>query len=210
MFWDDEKKTTAFQVSDDVVDVMYSITCKSLPLDHAKEFTDSIMRSLNWIADEELAGIHLVHGAESGNGWVRPENPETQLLHLSRRAKMMLRVPKSRIEDAKKLTGQVLDIDGYSMEVGNASVKLFSSLSTQFSRYIVIPADIDIQDETAFMEYAAREIQTLGISVKKMLCGKRHFFLMADSRKLHTRSLMLAELEHEEAVLLQQKGGRWA
>ena len=41
---------------------------------------------LPWMVDEPQAGIHLIHGAESGNGWIRPQEPDA-LLILSRRTR---------------------------------------------------------------------------------------------------------------------------
>jgi len=118
---------------------------------------------------------------------------------------MTLRVPKHRIDDARELSGATLDIDGYPLEVGDAKVKLFSTLPTQFSRYVVVPEAIDHDDEQAFMSYAAEQLRELGIRVRKLLCGRAHAIGHPDG-DLYTRSLMLADMETEEAVLLQQQG----
>lgn len=206
MFWEEEKdENSPYVVPDDVVDLSYHIKCRSLPLDHAHSFSQAVTEKLDWIVDEPQAGIHLIHGAESGNGWLRPDDTENQLLHLSHRARMMLRVPKHRIAAAQRLTGETLDIEGHTLEVGQAKIKLFSTLPTQFSRYIVIPASISTDDEEAFMEYAAGEIAALDIKVRKMLCGRAHSFRLPDG-SVNTRSIMLADLEVDEAVALQQGG----
>ena len=170
MFWEEDKDENApYTVPDDVVDLVYSISCKCLPLDHAHRFSTAIREALPWINDEPTAGIHLIHGAESGNGWMRPEDPTNQLLHLSKRSRMTLRVPGNRIEDAGKLTGAVLDIDGHRLEIGKAKTRLFSTLSTQFARYVVVPDGIDHQDEEAFMRYAAEQLKVLEVPVRKLL-----------------------------------------
>ncbi|MCO6413837.1 MAG: type I-MYXAN CRISPR-associated protein Cas6/Cmx6 [Thiogranum sp.] len=206
MYWEEEKQDSgAYIVPDDVVDMVYNIRCRSLPLDHAWSFSTAVAGALTWINDEEQAGIHLIHGAESGNGWMRPEDPENQLLHLSHRSRMTLRVPRHRIDDAHKLTGEVLDIDGHRLEVGKAKVKLFATLPTQFARYVVVPQEVGPDDEEAFMAYAAAEIRSLGIRVRKLLCGRAHR-IQHPRGDLHTRSVMLADLEVEEAVTLQQQG----
>lgn len=206
MFWEDEKnETTAYQVPDEVVDLVYNIDCRCLPLDHAHSFSLAVRERLSWMDEEEQAGIHLIHGAESGNGWMRPEDADNQVLHLSRRARMTLRVPRHRIEDAQQLSGETLDVDGYVLDVGAAKVKLFSTLPTQFARYVVVPEGISHEDEEAFMVYAVEKIRELGIKVRKMLCGKAHRIHHPDG-DLFTRSLMLADLETDEAVVLQQQG----
>lgn len=210
MYWEDDKaENTPYVVPDDVVDLVYRITCRSLPLDHAHSFSVAVREQLFWIDEEECAGIHLIHGAESGNGWMRPEDTSSELLHLSRRARMTLRVPKHRIDDAHRLSGRKLDIDGHSLEVGRATVKLFSTLPTQFARYVVVPEGIAPDDEEAFMAYAVGRLRALDIKVRKLLCGRTHAIRHPDG-DLHTRSLMLADLEVEEAVTLQQQGmGRY-
>ncbi|MGB5297665.1 MAG: type I-MYXAN CRISPR-associated protein Cas6/Cmx6 [Thiogranum sp.] len=206
MYWDDDRdKNTPYVVSDDVVDLVYRINCRCLPLDHAHSFSMAVRENLSWIDEEEQAGIHLIHGAESGNGWMRPKDAGNELLHLSHRSRMTLRVPKHRVDDAHQLSGQTLDIDGHRLEIGKANVKLFSTLPTQFSRYVVVPEGIEHDDEEAFMAYAAEQLRALGIKLRKLLCGRTHAIRQPDG-DLYTRSLMLADLEVEEAVTLQQQG----
>jgi CRISPR-associated protein Cas6 len=206
MFWEEEKdENSPYVVPDDVVDLVYNISCKCLPLDHAYSFSRAIRYALPWMDREEQAGIHLIHGAESGNGWMRPEDPTNELLHLSKRSRMTLRVPRHRVEDARALAGKKLDIDGYTLEVGKVRVKLFSTLPTQFARYVVIPDSVVDDDEAAFMTYVVDELKTLDIKVRKMLCGRGHAIQHPEG-DLHTRSVMLADLEVEQAVTLQQRG----
>jgi CRISPR-associated protein Cas6 len=206
MFWEEKKDdATPYQVPDDVVDLVFRISCRHLPLDHAYALSQALRTRLPWLDDEEQAGIHLIHGAESGNGWQRPEDTDNQLLHLSRRARMALRLPKHRIDAARELSGRTLDIDGHALDVGDAKVKLFSTLATQFARYVVVPDAIAHEDEQRFMEYAAAQLRELGIGVRKLLCGRAHA-IRHPNGDLYTRSVMLADLEAEEAVLLQQQG----
>ena len=203
MYWEEDKDEQAgYQVPDDVVDLIYNISCKMIPLDHAFAFSEALKAALPWLADEEKAGVHLIHGAESGNGWFRPEHAEGEVLHLSRRARMSLRVPKERIADAEKLIGQVLDIEGYSLEIGKVRTKELSALPTLFARYIVSEAD---QTEEAFLEYVVQEMRKLGVPVRKMMAGRTTSHATPDG-KLHTRSVMVADLEPDSAVMLQQVG----
>ena len=97
---------------------------------------NNLQEITEWISEEEMAGIHLIHGAESGNGWQRPEDTSNEVLYLSRRTKMSLRLPKSRLEEAAKLTGQILEIDEYKIVVGESTIKPLSTSSTIFSRYV--------------------------------------------------------------------------
>jgi len=206
MFWEEESNENAsLVVPDDVVDVVFNINCKCLPLDHAYSFSSALRAALPWIDDEARAGIHLIHGAESGNGWVRPEDTSNGLLYLSRRARMTLRLPGYRVEAAQALSGQTLDIDGHLLEVGRSRIRLFSTLSTQFARYVVVPEGISHDDEAAFVAAAVEQLKALDIRVRKLLCGLTHTLQHPDG-DLYTRSIMLADLEVEEAIRLQQQG----
>ncbi len=80
MFWQDqEDKKQKFVVPDNVVDLSFKVQCKQLPLDHAHALSQTIQQALPWFAEEPQAGIHLIHGAESGNGWIRPQDPDAIL-----------------------------------------------------------------------------------------------------------------------------------
>lgn len=203
MFWSDEQeKKPDFVVPDDVVDLSFRIGCPTLPLDHAHALSSALLEALPWIADEAYAGVHLIHGAASGNGWYRPEDSVREVLHLSRRTRLRLRLPRHRLEDARQLTGRRLDIDGHPLAIGDAEVFLLSSLSTLFSRYVMTGAD---SDEQAFLEEAARGLQVIGIDCRKMLGGISHTLQFPDG-PVHTRSLMVADLAPEQSVRLQQVG----
>ncbi len=206
MFWEEDKdENTPYVVPDDVVDLVYRIDCRTLPLDHAHALSTAVRERLDWIDREPAAGIHLVHGAESGNGWLRPEDAAHELLHLSKRARMTLRVPRHRIDDARRLTGETLDIAGHALGVGEATVRLFSTLPTQFARYVAAPDGVDDDDETAFLKYVVAELDTLDIRVRKILCGRAHSFALPD-RTLFCRSVMLADLDAAQAIRVQQQG----
>ena len=204
MFWNEDKQEDkGYQIPDDIVDLSFAIQCKMLPLDHAYALSQALQIALPWIADDEAAGVHLIHGAESGNGWYRPQDATGALLHLSRRTRMMLRVPKHRIEEARALEGMVLDVAGNRLDVGEAAVKLLSAMSTLFARHVVMSEPS--MSEAAFLEQVVAEVSTLGIRVNKILCGKAHDLNTPDGA-VHTQSVMIADLEPEPAVVLQQKG----
>ena len=201
MYWQETKENKRYAVPDDIVDVVYSIECRALPVDHAYALSQAIQRALPWFAQEDSAGLHTIHVAESGNGWMRPEHADA-MLYLSRRTKLTLRLPKHRIEDAGKLTGQTLDIDGKPLRVEKSVVRPLSTLTTLFSRYIVTR---DGTDEDVFLQDAMALFHKMGVYPNKMLCGMDHVIATPD-RTIRARSLMLADLAVEESVKLQQQG----
>ena len=203
MYWNDDKdKAPGFAIPDDVVDLAYKIGCPTIPLDHAHSLSSALLEALPWLSEEEYAGIHLIHGAASGNGWFRPEDTENELLHLSRRTRMRLRIPKHRLPEAQALSGETLDIDGHPLEIGKSDVFQLSSLPTLFSRYVITREELD---ETQFLEEVAEQLMALDIPCRKMLGGITHTMNFADG-PVFTRSLMVADLEPEQSVRLQQVG----
>ncbi len=201
-FWQEEDdRSTPYQVPDDIVDVVYRVDCRMLPTDHAQALSHALLEALPWLAEEEDAAIHTIHVAESGNGWQRPDAPD-DVLYLSRRTRMTLRVPKARVADALALTGRRLDIAGQRLVVGPGKVRLLSTQPVLFARYV---AGSDVDDEERFLQEAYEQVAALGIRPRKMMPGRRHV-LHTDAGPLATRSLMVADLGRDEAVRLQQKG----
>lgn len=205
MYWNEENEAdTGFKVPDDIVDLSFAISCKTLPLDHAHALSQALHAALPWLGDDTSSGVHLIHVAESGNGWFRPQETENALLQLSRRTRMMLRVPKERIDDARALEGKVMDVSGYSLTVGEGMIKPLIVMSTLFARHVVMN-DPDM-DEEAFLEQVVVEMRGLGFKrISKVLCGRSHDLRLPGSI-VHTQSVMVADLEPEMSILLQQKG----
>ncbi|MGM0593373.1 MAG: type I-MYXAN CRISPR-associated protein Cas6/Cmx6 [Pseudomonadota bacterium] len=203
MFWQEEDKDPdRFIVPEDVVDILFSIQCKTLPVDHAHALSTAIQQALPWFAEEQQAGLHLIHVADSGNGWERPQGGD-ELLYLSRRTKLVLRVPQHRVEHSKALSGQTLDVAGNRMEVGKATVRPLSTSTTLYARYVA--ASRPEQDEDSFIAEVVEELRRAGLRFKKVLCGKENTLHTPDGEMV-TRSLMVADMPIEDAVRLQEIG----
>lgn len=201
MYWQDTTEQRRYVVPDDVVDVAFSISCRALPVDHAWALSEAVAAVLPWMVEVPRAGVHTIHVADSGNGWMRPQAPD-DLLYLSRRTKLVLRVPRERIDDAHALSDKTLDVAGHRLQVDKGVVRLLSDITTIFARYIVTEDD---DDESAFLAAMHAQLQRLGIRPKKMLCGIERV-VHTPERHIRTRSLMLADLSVEESVRLQQEG----
>jgi CRISPR-associated protein Cas6 len=203
MYWqDDADRTATYVVPDDILDLNFKVDCRSLPLDHAHALSEAIHEALPWIGGESLAGIHLIHGAESGNGWIRPDDPDSDVLYLSRRTRFTLRLPRERIEDAKALSGRTLEVMGNSLTLSNPSIRKLSDQTTIFARYV---ASENASDDEAFLEEMTALLAELGVRARKMLSGRGHTIRTPEGG-IETRSLMIAELTVEDSVRLQQQG----
>ncbi len=203
MLWEEDKKQQSFVVPDDIADLLFKIECKQIALDHAFDLSEALHKALPWLADEERAGVHMIHGASTGNGWQRPEESDGDgFIYLSRRSRMQIRLPKKRYADADKLIGQTLDIGGSTLIVGEYQIKPLTSLATLFSRYVILE---DNETEDQFVGRISDELKGIGVHLKKALCGIGHEFNLAQ-QQVKTMSLMVADLDPEEAVILQQYG----
>ena len=202
MYWnDDSNKEAVYEVPDDIVDVNFKIKCPQLPLDHAYSLSEAIFEELPWIKECEGAGIHLIHGAESGNGWIRPSGPD-ELIYPSRRTLFTIRIPKEYIDDVKTLDGKSIQLCDVSLEFSKPSIRKLSKLKTIFARYVL---DNRIDDEAAFLNEMAGLLEEKNIRPQKMMSGRATQLRFPD--QIHSaRSLMIDGLDPHESVLIQQQG----
>ena len=208
---------------DDIVDAVFAISCRCLPVDHAHALAHAIEVVLPWYAEEPGAGLHTVHGAASASGWMRPEG-EDALLQVSHRAKLALRLPRHRLEDAAALLGRTLQVAGWPLRVDRLSLRPLSRITTLYARCVVLAdgdgehrdraasagddAELpttDADSEAAFLVAAAGELRALGIAPGTMLCG-RVTAIATPARRYLAHSLMLAGLTREQSLALQRNG----
>jgi CRISPR-associated protein Cas6 len=202
MYWEEDEQAEKITAGNDVVDLVFGLNCRCLPVDHMFALSQAVQKILPWLKDEAAAGLHTINVATSGNGWTRPDDPNA-LLHLSKRTRLELRVPAHRIEDAKKLEGARLDVAGNSLEIKTAAERPLSTLTTLFSR--ALATNDDIAGEEQVLDWIYVQLKALDIKPRKMMCGTEHF-IATPKAPIRTRSLMIAGLEKEESLRLQQQG----
>ena len=202
MRWDEESNDEAAVDSADVVDIAFRLSGRWLPVDHACALRAAVMEVLSWLEDEPAAGIHSIHGAASGNGWERPGQGSGAVLSLSRRTRLVLRVPLHRAGDMDTLCERRLDIGGCEIVTGARQPRPLRPATTVFARYVV---DQEGEDEERFVERVASALEALSVSARKLLCGRSHRIVSAQ-RVLTARSLMIADLGPEESLAIQCRG----
>lgn len=203
MLWHDTETDPQPQVDDSIIDLLFALRCKSLPVDHAYALSRALLEAVPWLAEEPGAAIHTIHVAGSQNGWERPVHGVEQQLLPSRRTKLGIRIPKARHWDLKAaLEGQTLEVAGTTLTLGEAKERPLSAEKTLFARYVVAEPQ---EEEDRFLQRIASELGIRGIKLHKALCGKT-LALSTPSGPLLTRSLMLAELSLPNSIALQQRG----
>ena len=201
MFWrEDKRRDSPFRVPDDVFDLVFRLRGKSIDNDHAHALAEALREHLG---DETCSriGVHGIGMATSGNGWNRPEEPDAEL-PLSRRARLVIRVPRDLGEEVMRISRCSLDLGRQRVEVGESSIRPLSSLGTLHARAVSCERQ---QSEGDFLQRVAAELQAMGIEVSRMLCGKAGEIRTGRDR-LYTRALLVADLKPEESVRLQQRG----
>ena len=202
MLWnDDTAKDAVYEVPNDIVDVNFKIKCAQLPLDHAHQLSEAIIKELPWIEGNESAGIHLIHGAESGNGWIRPTDPD-ELIYPSRRTLFTIRTPQEFVANVQALDGTSINVCDTFIEFSKPTIRKLSKLTTIFARYVL--AD-QIDDENSFLNEMIELLAKKNIRPKKMMSG-RATTMRFPGKTLSARSLMIDGIDVTESVLLQQQG----
>ena len=201
MYWQEDSEEDKRAGTDAVVDLVFKMRCRSLPVDHAHILSEALLTHLPWLKGTKGAGIHPISIPETGNGWMRPEG-EDELLHLSRRTKLILRAPMGYVDEAAELVGKTILVAENELEVLSMEQRPLLALETLFSLYNIVEEGMD---EDAFMRKVLAELKALDISPRKMLPGKSRSMRGANGR-LNTLSLMIAELTHEESLKIQHNG----
>jgi len=201
MFWRDDKRSEqTFEVPDDVCDLVFRLSGKSIDVDHAHALAEALREHLDAATCARI-GVHGVRMASSGNGWNRPEGAGAEL-PLSRRARLDIRVPRELVDTVMALSSCRLSLGSGQLEVGSATVRPLSSHGTLHARAISCDRQ---QSEDDFLRQVAAELQAMDIDVSRMLCG-RSGEIRTGGASLFTRALMVTDLKPREAVRLQQLG----
>ncbi|HEY5700939.1 MAG TPA: type I-MYXAN CRISPR-associated protein Cas6/Cmx6 [Gammaproteobacteria bacterium] len=189
-------------IEEEIVDLAFRLHGGRIPVDHAFALSSEIGSALPWFAKETAVRLHLVHTAESGSGWLRPDESPDAELHLSRRTKLTLRVPKRRTTDAMALSGRTMEIHGHEITPGNAKVIPLVPAGTLLARYVVCEHK---EDESRFVARLQSMLLESGVGSATLICGRAHQITTPDS-VIPTRSLVVTNLDHDGAMCLLRSG----
>jgi len=119
-----------------MVDLQFDLLGERMPAEHGYPLYRAISAHLHWLAEAPQAGIHAVRAAAIGGG----------MLGLSRRVKLVLRVPRDRMPEALALEGRELDLGGDALRVGAVRERAIEPWNTLYARLVIAGPE----DETAF------------------------------------------------------------
>lgn len=179
-------------VSDEVgetVDVVFGLQGRAIALDYSDRLWRGLSESLPWLADEEVTGVHPLAGVSAG---------DTEL-YLTRRARLVLRLPRERGETAKALTGLRLDLGG-AVEIGTATLRPLVSAKVLYSSFVTVGE----ADEQRFLAVCKEQLAAAGVG-GQLVCGKARQATGTES-VWRGFSLMLHGLGAENSLQLQRVG----
>jgi CRISPR-associated protein Cas6 len=174
------------------VELSFEITGRTLPQDHRAALADALLSTLPWLADEPTVAVHPLRA---------PVGEAGQLL-LPRRARLLLRLPRQRVEDARELCGQTLQVTDQSLQVGACAAPR-ELLATRTLHADFVCWDAPLAGFEAFTNAALTE---LGIESPWMSGGQRQALGPDGQTWLHGRALLLHDLPHRHALALQVIG----
>jgi len=173
----------------EMVDVAYTLRGGAIPADHGWRLFELLAARLDWLAAEPRAGVHPIRGARAVAGQI----------HLGSRARLMLRLPRSRAQQSLELSGTQLDL-GDGIEVGSARLRTLFAHGTLYSQFVTT----GISDEAAFQREISLQLQGAAIRCK---------VVVGQTRRAHNPeadiagfSLMLHELSPEHSLAMQASG----
>lgn len=205
--WQDKPEDNPSQPAASMADVIFKIDCAQLPVDHAAALSHSICTQVPWLADLEKSGIHAIHVAGSQNGWQRPELESNDLLLLSKRTRLKVRVPHAHAQKLiDTLCHTAFTVDGHALDIVSGRISSLQPSETLFSRYTVYAgSNSHIEDEPAFLQQAIDDCEKLGYRPTKLLCGRSQI-VTTPTGKVTARSLLLADVPAEYSIMLQDCG----
>jgi CRISPR-associated protein Cas6 len=174
----------------EMVDLAFGLAGASLPAEHGFALDRAIAARLDWWDAERSAGVHPVRGARTDRGTVL----------LSKRARLLLRVPAARVAAARALEGAGLEVGGHRIDIGSARVWPLLAHPTLYSPRVATGA----ASEAEFVAAVDRELLALGVACK-LICGRRTE-LAAGNGAITAFGLALHDLKAPQSLLVQAAG----
>lgn len=176
-------------MSDEIVDLAFAVSGRSAAMDYAGRLWRALSACLPWLAEDSVIGVHPLTGVSRGEAE----------LYLSRRTRLILRLPRDRVADAEILSGQTLDLGG-EVRIGAATTRPLTAAKVLYSPFVTMGT----ADESVFFERCREELAARGINAG-LICGKARRATAADG-EWQGFSLMLHGLGAEDSLRVQREG----
>ena len=171
------------------VDVVFAVCGSRLPSGYAQALWEALLGRLPWLADEPQVGVHAIRGSACDGG-----------LLLSRRARLALRLPVHRLDDALALGGQVLEVGGERLELGDVRPRPLEPFPTLSAHFVAT----GLADTLAHQQTIEAMLGELQLPLR-FICGRMQTVNLG-ARVVAGAELVLHELRPEQSLALQERG----
>lgn len=172
----------------EMTDVIFDLEATLVPNDYPFALWAEIVRTLEWLNEEQNIGILPLRGAPSGENTL-----------LSKRSKLILRVPSARAAETGNLTGQQLKIGDSVLVVGKSRERELLPATTLHS-YMVESS----LSEVDFVADMKKRLQKMNISCN-LICDK-YRKISGVQAELSGFGLVLHDLSPEASLQIQRAG----
>jgi len=177
--------TLANSETPDMVDMVFDLNGSSVPLNYPFLLWSEAVRYLPWLNNEANAGFIPLKGSVSG-----------ETLLLSKRTKLILRLPASLAAQSALLAGKQLNIAGNILTVGTGKERPL--LSTTTLHAYLVESNLG---EIEFLSDMKQKLQDLNISCN-LICDKQRKISNAD-QSLSGFGLVLHDLKPLASIQIQ-------
>ncbi|MGV8933925.1 MAG: type I-MYXAN CRISPR-associated protein Cas6/Cmx6 [Gallionellaceae bacterium] len=175
-------------VTREIIDIVFDLDGAAVPESYPYILWAELLRCLPWLKDEANAGVHPLRGSASGNN-----------ILLSKRSKLILRLPAERAKQANSLTGQQLDIDGNHLVVGKARSRPLQAATTLHA--YIIESKLK---EVEFLAGIKRQLLDMNIACN-LICDK-HRSVRDGIQTITGFGLVLHDLKLPTSLTIQSVG----
>ncbi len=176
-----------------MIDLQFDLVGSTIPADNAQLLSDAIRALLPWLGEDGGSGIQHLKGAETNSG--------DASLNINRRTKLYMRVPKSRVDDMQRLSGQTLNLAGHPLQIGGFKTREFSPFANIYAHFV----DTGSSTEEQFVQDVMRELDGRFQLRCGFICGKQQT-LQSAAGPLTGYSLMLHDVPPHKSLQLQDEG----
>ena len=172
----------------EIIDIVFDLDAAQVPRDYPFELWSEIVQSLVWLKEEKNVGILPLRGSVSGDN-----------LLLSKRTKLILRIPSDRAGQAARLTGQKLKIGSNILLVGAGKGRALHTATTVHSTLVESSLG-----EVEFLADMKNKLQELNISCN-LICDK-YRKISSGKQTITGYGLVLHDLKPQASLLIQRAG----
>ena len=171
-----------------MIDVVFDLSGSSVPDGYPFILWSEVVRCLPWLKDLENAGIHPLRGSVSGDNTL-----------LSKRTKLILRIPTEYADQSAGLSGQQLKIGGNILLVGKSKARQLQAATTLHAH--MVESNLG---EIEFLADMKEILQSMNISCN-LICDK-HRKVRGVKQSLTGFGLVLHDLKPLPSVQIQRNG----